>query len=70
MKELILIEGLSRDELFTAIQAVIKDVLFLKLETVTSLNVMEGDRANQYVVRPNRFCSSWNFNMLCYLFKS
>ena len=59
MKELILIEGLSKDELFTAIQAVVKDLLFFENETVTSLKVMEGDRINQYVVRPNRLCDSW-----------
>ena len=75
MKELILIEGLSKDELFTAIQAVVKDLLFFENvfeneTTVTSLKVMEGDRANQYVVRPNRFCGSWDFHSLCDLFKS
>lgn len=70
MKELILIEGLSKDELFTAIQAVIKDLLFFENETVTSLKVMEGDRINQYVVRPNRLCDSWDFHSLCNLFKS
>lgn len=70
MKELILIEGLSKDELFTAIQAVVKDLLFFENETVTSLKVMEGDRINQYVVRPNRLCGSWDFNSLCNLFKS
>ena len=75
MKELILIEGLSRDELFTAIQAVIKDLLFFEKvfeneETITSLKVMEGDRINQYVVRPNRLCNSWDFHSLCNLFKS
>lgn len=75
MKELILIEGLSKDELFTAIQAVVKDLLFFEKvfeneETVTSLKVMEGDRINQYVVRPNRLCNSWDFHSLCDLFKS
>lgn len=70
MKELILIEGLSKDELFTAIQAVVKDLLFFENETVTSLKVMEGDRINQYVVRPNRLCDSWDFHSLCNLFKS
>ena len=75
MKELILIEGLSKDELFTAIQAVVKDLLFFEKvfeneETITSLKVMEGDRANQYVVRPNRLCNSWDFHSLCNLFKS
>lgn len=75
MKELILIEGLSKDELFTAIQAVVKDLLFFENETVTSLTVtslkvMEGDRINQYVVRPNRLCDSWDFHSLCNLFKS
>ena len=75
MKELILIEGLSRDELFTAIQAVVKDLLFFEKvfeneTTVTSLKVMEGDRINQYVVRPNRFCNGWDFHSLCDLFKS
>lgn len=75
MKELILIEGLSRDELFTAIQAVIKDLLFFEKvfeneETITSLKVMEGDRINQYVVRPNRLCNGWDFHSLCDLFKS
>ena len=75
MKELILIEGLSRDELFTAIQAVIKALLFFEKvfeneETITSLKVMEGDRINQYVVRPNRLCKSWDFHSLCDLFKS
>lgn len=75
MKELILIEGLSRDELFTAIQAVIKDLLFFENvfeneTTVTSLKVMEGDRINQYVVRPNRLCNGWDFHSLCDLFKS
>ena len=70
MKELILIEGLSKDELFTAIQAVVKDLLFFENETVTSLKVMEGDRINQYVVRPNRLCGSWDFHSLCNLFKS
>ena len=70
MKELILIEGLSKDELFTAIQAVVKDLLFFENETVTSLKVMEGDRINQYVVRPNRLCGGWDFHSLCDLFKS
>lgn len=70
MKELILIEGLSRDNLFSVIQAVVNDVLLYELETVTSLQVMESDRASQYVVRPNRFCDSWDFNMLCCFFKS
>ena len=75
MKELILIEGLSKDELFTAIQAVVKDLLFFEKvfeneTTVTSLKVMEGDRINQYVVRPNRLCNSWDFHSLCNLFKS
>ncbi|MBR2959620.1 MAG: hypothetical protein IKC19_08370 [Bacteroidales bacterium] len=70
MKELILIEGLSKDELFTAIQAVVKDLLFFENETVTSLKVMEGDRANQYVIRPNRLCGGWDFHMLCDSFKS
>ncbi len=48
MKELILIEGLSKDELFTAIQAVVKDLSFFdnvfENETLTSLKVMETDR--------------------------
>ena len=70
MKELILIEGLSKDELFTAIRAVVKDLLFFENETVTSMKVMEGDRINQYVVRPNRLCDSWDFHSLCNLFKS
>lgn len=70
MKELILIEGLSKDELFTAIQAVVKDLLFFENETVTSLKVMEGDRANQFAVRPNRLCGGWDFYRLCGLFKT
>ena len=70
MKELILIEGLSKDELFTAIQAVVKDLLFFENETVTSLKVMETDRANQFAVRPNRLCGGWDFHSLCNLFKS
>lgn len=70
MKELILIEGLTKDELFTTIRSVIKQVLICELETVTMMQVMETDLANQFVVRPNRFCGSWDFNMLCYLFKS
>lgn len=76
MKELILIEGLSKDELFTAIQAVVKDLLFFENvfenhnETLTSLNVMETDRANQFAVRPNRLCGGWDFHSLCNLFKS
>ncbi len=76
MKELILIEGLSKDELFTAIQAVVKDLLFFEKvfenhnETLTSLKVMETDRANQFAVRPNRLCGGWDFHSLCNLFKS
>lgn len=74
MKELILIEGLSKDELFTAIQAVVKDLLFFEKvfenETITSLKVMESDRANQFAVRPNRLCGGWDFYSLCGLFKS
>lgn len=76
MKELILIEGLSKDELFTAIQAVVKDLLFFENvfenhnETLTSLKVMETDRANQFAVRPNRLCGGWDFHSLCNLFKS
>lgn len=70
MKELILIEGLSKDELFTAIQAVVKDLLFFENETVTSLKVMEGDRVNQFAVRPNRLCGGWDFYRLCGLFKT
>ena len=70
MRELILIEGLSKDELFTAIQAVVKDLLFFENETVTSLKVMETDRANQFAVRPNRLCGGWDFHSLCNLFKS
>lgn len=70
MKELILIEGLSKEELFTAIREVIKQVLLCKLETVTMLQVMETDRANQFAVRPNRLCGGWDFYRLCGLFKS
>ncbi len=76
MKELILIEGISKDELFTAIQAVVKDLLFFENvfenhnETLTSLKVMETDRANQFAVRPNRLCGGWDFHSLCNLFKS
>ena len=53
-----------------AIQAVVKDLLFFENETVTSLKVMEGDRANQFVVRPNRLCGGWDFYRLCGLFKT
>ena len=53
----------------------VKDLLFFEKvfeneETITSLKVMEGDRINQYVVRPNRLCNSWDFHSLCDLFKS
>lgn len=70
MKELILIDGLSKEELFTAVRSVIKQVLLCKLETVTMLQVMETDSANQFVVRPNRLCSGWDFYRLCGLFKT
>jgi len=70
MKELILIEGFSKDELFPTIRDVVKQVLLCELETITSLEVMESDRANRYFVRPNRLCGGWDFYMLCYLFKS
>ena len=70
MKELILIDGLSKEELFTAVRSVIKQVLLCKLETVTMLQVMETDRAKQFVVRPNRLCGGWDFYRLCGLFKT
>ena len=70
MKELILIDGLSKEEVFTAVRSVIKQVLLCKLETVTMLQVMETDRANQFAVRPNRLCGGWDFYRLCSLFKS
>ncbi len=70
MKELILIEGLSKDEVFSAIREVVKDVLICEIETITMLQVMECDRANQFAVRPNRLCGGWDFYMLCGLFKS
>ena len=70
MKELILIDGLSKEELFAAIRAVIKQVLLYEFETVTVLQVMECDRANQFAVRPNRLCGGWDFYRLCGLFKS
>ena len=70
MKELILIDGLSKEELFAAIRAVIKQVLLYEFETVTMLQVMETDSANQFVVRPNRLCGGWNFYRLCGLFKT
>jgi len=52
------------------IRDVVKQVLLCELETITMLEVMESDRANRYVVRPNRLCGGWDFYMLCYLFKS
>lgn len=70
MKELILIDGLSKDEVFSAIREVVKDVLLCELETITMLQVMETDSANQFVVRPNRLCGGWDFYRLCGLFKS
>lgn len=70
MKELILIDGLSKEELFTAVRSVIKQVLLCKLETVTMLQVMETDSANRFVVRPNRLCGGWDFYRLCGLFRS
>ena len=70
MKELILIDGLSKLELFAAIRAVIKQVLLYEFETVTMLQVMETDSANQFVVRPNRLCGGWDFYRLCGLFKT
>lgn len=69
MKELILIDGLSKEDVFTAIREVIKQVLLYELETVTMLQVMETDRANQFAMRPNRLCGGWDFYMLCGLFK-
>ena len=70
MKELILIDGLSKEELFTAVRSVIKQVLLYEFETVTMLQVMETDSANQFVVRPNRLCGGWDFYRLCGLFKT
>ena len=70
MKQLLLIEGLPKDKLFSAIKAVVRQVLLCELETVTSLEVMESDRANQFAVRPNRLCGGWDFYSLCGLFKS
>lgn len=70
MKELILIDGLSKVELFAAIRAVIKQVLLYEFETVTMLQVMETDSTNQFVVRPNRLCGGWDFYRLCGLFKT
>lgn len=70
MKELILIDGLSKEELFAAIREVIKQVLLYEFETITMLQVMECDRANQFAVRPNRLCGGWDFYRLCGLFKT